>query len=145
MNKPNKLPFHDRKIWVYYALFFAGSLIVAYQALNLSIVGDSVDLLCGLFLLAGFTIRRKSHIFENSFLMTCGYILPLLIRNTMKMTYVEAPSSSVFLELGAKSASITFALGLIFSIAGLLLKLLYKRTVKVSKGTVTTNTLRTKE
>lgn len=135
MSVANKLPFHDRKIWVYYALFLAGSLIVAYQAMNFSAVGDSVEFLCVLFILAGFTIRRKGHILENSFLMTCGYILPLLIRNAMQMTYSEAPSGMVFLELGAKSASVTFALGLLFSVLGLFIKLAYKRTFKAPVNT----------
>ena len=116
---PNKnLPFHDRKIWTYYLLFFAGTLTLIYQALNVQQLGDSVDLLCLLFLLGSFSIRRTPHIFENALLVTCGYILPLLIRNTMKLSYSEAPNSAYFLELGAKSAFITFVLGCIFSFFG---------------------------
>ncbi len=58
------------------------------------------------------------HILENSVLVTCGYILPLLIRNTMKMSYHEAPTGAYFLKLGTKSALVTFALGCLFSLLG---------------------------
>lgn len=120
--KYSRVPFHDRKLWVYYALFFSGSAALFYQAMNYGQFGDSFDLLCLLFLIASFSIRRKIHILENSILMTCGYILPLLIRNTMKLSYSEAPSGMVFLELGAKSAVITLCLGLLFSSFGFLFR-----------------------
>ncbi len=112
------LPFHDRKIWTYYLLFFAGTLTLVYQAMNARQLGDSVDLLCLLFLLGSFSVRRKIHILENAALVTCGYILPLLIRNTMKLSYSEAPSRMYFIELATQSAIVTFGLGCIFSFVG---------------------------
>lgn len=104
--------FHGRNLMTYYVLFMSGALVLAYQAVGLKIVGDSVNFLCLLFLLYGIGAQRWQHIVENSLLMTLGYILPLLIRNSIKLSYQEAPSVQRFLELAAVSSSTTLALGL---------------------------------
>ena len=122
--------FGDRSVWAYYALFFSGAIVVVYQALNLSIVGDSVNFLCLLFLINGFLVNRRIHILENSLLMTLGYILPLLIRNSFQLSYAEAPSILDLAKLASVSSGTTLGLGLLFTAAGFLLKLLAGKTVK---------------
>jgi hypothetical protein len=104
--------FQNRSLGIYFALFLSGAAVLAYQAMGLRFVGDSVNFLCLLFLLYGLGTRHWKHILENSMLMTAGYILPLLIRNSMKLTYHEAPSVSQFLQLAAVSSSMTLAMGL---------------------------------
>jgi len=130
--------FHDRKIAIYYALFFAGALVVVYQAQEWRMIGDSVDLICFLFFVGGFTVRTRAHLIENTALITTGYILPLLIRNALKLSYVEAPSKMAFVELGLRSFSITVMLGILFTTGGFILKHLSVRFYKRSRGSVTT-------
>ena len=130
--------FHDRKIAIYYALFLAGALVVVYQAQEWRLVGESADLICILFFLGGFTVRTRRHLLENTVLMTAGYILPLLIRNALKLSYVEAPSKMAFIELGLKSFSITLLLGLLFTTVGFVLKHVALRFYRKSRSTLTT-------
>ncbi len=58
---------HSRSLWVYYVLFFSGSLVLVYQAFSWILMGDSVNFLCALFLLNGVLIKRPLRILENSF------------------------------------------------------------------------------
>lgn len=132
---------HDRKLWVYYSLFFSGCLVLVYQALGWAILGDSVNFLCLLFLLNGLHVRRLVNIFENSLLVTLGYILPLLIRNSLKLSYAEAPSAFHFAKLALVSSVTTMALGILFTAAGFALKHVAKKFFKVSKGRITTASL----
>nr|WP_295905362.1 hypothetical protein [uncultured Bdellovibrio sp.] len=131
---------HSRSLWIYYTLFFSGSLVLVYQAFGWDIVGDSVNFLCLLFLLNGFLTRRPLHILENSFLMTVGYILPLLIRNSLKLTYTEAPSIADFLKLAMKSTSVTLLLGCAFSCLGYFLVQVSQRVMQLSRSKITTRT-----
>jgi hypothetical protein len=104
--------FQTRSMMTYYVLFISGALVLVYQAVGLNYVGDSVNFLCLLFLAFGMTTRHWVHILENSVLLTLGYILPLLIRNSIKLSYQEAPSMKQFLQLAIVSSSTTLALGL---------------------------------
>ncbi|QDK38529.1 hypothetical protein [Bdellovibrio sp. NC01] len=128
---------HDRNIWIYYALFFSGTLVLVYQVLGLNLVGDSVNFLCMLFLFNGLHVRRFINIIENSLLMTVGYILPLLIRNSLKLSYAEAPSMFDFAKLALISSITTMALGALFTTVGFLFKHFLKRAVH-SKSRITT-------
>lgn len=103
--------FQNRSVAIYFALFLSGAAVLVYQAMGLRFVGDSVNFLCLLFLIYGVGTRHWKHILENSVLMTMGYILPLLIRNSIKLTYQEAPSVTDFLQLAAVSSSMTLAIG----------------------------------
>lgn len=132
---------HSRSLWVYYTLFFSGSLVLVYQAFGWEMVGDSVNFLCLLFLLNGFLTRRPLHILENSFLMTIGYILPLLIRNSLKLSYTEAPSMKEFLKLAMMSTSTTLALGCAFSCAGYILVQMSQKVMQMSHSKITTRSL----
>lgn len=137
--------FHDRKIAIYYALFFAGALVVVYQAQELRLIGDSVDLICILFFVGGFTVKTRTHLLENTALITAGYILPLLIRNSLKLSYIEAPSKMAFVELGLRSISITVMLGILFTTVGFFLKHLSVHFYNKSRSTVTTRSTRDKD
>ncbi|MFV3408831.1 hypothetical protein [Bdellovibrio bacteriovorus] len=130
---------HSRSLWVYYTLFFSGSLVLVYQALNWEIIGDSVNFLCLLFLMNGLLARRFIHILENSLLMTLGYILPLLIRNSLKLSYTEAPSIKEFLNLAFVSTTTTLVLGIGFSFLGMLLHHFGHKLHQMSRSRVTTN------
>lgn len=130
---------HDRSLWIYYALFLSGSVVLVYQALGLGFVGDSVNFLCILFLLNGLHVRRWINIFENTFLVTLGYILPLLIRNSIKLSYIEAPSIKEFARLALMSSLTTAVLGLLFTALGFLLKHFSKKAYRLSRGRITTN------
>lgn len=132
---------HSRSLWVYYTLFFSGSLVLVYQALGWEVLGDSVNFLCLLFVMNGFLARRFIHVIENSLLMTLGYILPLLIRNCLKLSYTEAPSVKDFLQLALVSTSTTLALGLAFSFVGMVLFHFAHKIKKASRSRVTTSTL----
>jgi hypothetical protein len=132
--------FHDRSLSIYYALFAAGAVVVVYQAQEWRVIGDSVDLICFLFFMSGFTVRTRSHLLENTALVTAGYILPLLIRNAVKLSYVEAPSKMAFAELGLRSLTITVMLGIAFTSVGFILKHLSVRFYYRSRGTVSTRT-----
>ncbi|WII72291.1 hypothetical protein QJS83_00225 [Bdellovibrio sp. 22V] len=130
---------HCRNLWVYYVLFFSGSVVLVYQSYNWDFVGDSVNFLCLLFLVNGFLAKKPLHILENSFLMTLGYILPLLIRNSLKLSYTEAPSMLHFLKLGAISTGTTFALGCAFTCIGFLIAQMSLRAMQMSRSKITTN------
>jgi len=137
----NRSFLHDRKLWVYYSLFFSGCLVLVYQAQGWSAFGDSVNFLCFLFLLNGLHVRRFVNILENALLVTTGYILPLLIRNSLKLSYAEAPSAADFAKLGMVSSATTIALGLLFTTLGFALKYLLKKIFKMRKGRITTASL----
>lgn len=128
---------HSRSLWAYYTLFFSGSLVLIYQAQGWELFGDSVNLLCLLFLLNGLFVSRFVHILENSLLITLGYILPLLIRNCLKLSYVEAPSIKEFLNLAMVSTSTTFLLGLAFTFIGFLLHHSGKKVHRFSRSRIT--------
>ena len=132
---------HSRSIWVYYALFFSGSLALAYQAYAWNIVGDSVNFLCLLFLLNGFFAKKTLHIIENTLLMTLGYILPLLIRNSLKLSYVEAPSMTEFFKLALISSTTTLLLGLVFSGMGYSIRQLTSRIKILGRGRINTRSI----
>lgn len=104
--------FHTRSLAIYYMLFLSGAMVLIYQALGWKYVGDSVNFLCLLFLAYGLLARHWVHILENSLLMTLGYILPLLIRNSIKLSYQETPSVPDFVQMAAISSSATLVLGL---------------------------------
>ncbi|MBO9666518.1 MAG: hypothetical protein J7501_06850 [Bdellovibrio sp.] len=110
-----------------------------YQIYNLKIVGDSVNFLCLLFFFNGLHVRRVMNIFENSLLMTMGYILPLLIRNSIKLSYAEAPSVADFAKLGLVSALTTMALGALFTTIGFLAKHFGKKFLRFRKSRITTS------
>lgn len=137
----NRSFLYDRKLWVYYSLFFSGCLVLVYQAQGWSALGDSVNFLCFLFLINGLHVRRFINILENSLLLTLGYILPLLIRNSLKLSYAEAPSAADFAKLGMVSSATTIALGLIFTTLGFAIRYLFKRISKIRKGRITTASL----
>ena len=132
---------HSRNIWIYYILFFSGSLALAYQAYGWSIVGDSVNFLCLLFLLNGFLAKKTLHILENTLLMTLGYILPLLIRNSLKLSYVEAPSMTEFFKLALVSTTMTLLLGLVFSGIGYTIRQLTSKIKILSRGRINTRSI----
>ncbi|MBV2167652.1 MAG: hypothetical protein KUL82_02990 [Bdellovibrio sp.] len=132
---------HSRNLWIYYALFFSGSLVLVYQAFGWEVIGDSVNFLCLLFLINGIFAKRPLHILENSLLMTLGYILPLLIRNSLKLSYTEAPSMKDFLYLALVSSSTTLAFGVAFSSIGFTLGYLSTRVMQMSRSKVTTRSL----
>ncbi|WP_415061519.1 hypothetical protein [Bdellovibrio sp.] len=132
---------HSRNLWIYYALFFSGSLVLVYQAFGWDVIGDSVNFLCLLFLINGIFAKRPLHILENSLLMTLGYILPLLIRNSLKLSYTEAPSMKDFLYLALVSSSTTLAFGVAFSSIGFTLGYISTRVMQMSRSKVTTRSL----
>lgn len=132
---------HSRNLWIYYALFFSGSLVLVYQALGWEVIGDSVNFLCLLFLINGIFAKRPLHILENSLLMTLGYILPLLIRNSLKLSYTEAPSMKDFLYLALVSSSTTLAFGVAFSSLGFMLGSVSAKVMQMSRSKVTTRSL----
>jgi len=137
--------FHDRKIAIYYALFLAGAMVVVYQAQEWRVAGDSVDLICLLFFIGGFCVRTRNHLIENTILMTAGYILPLFIRNALKLSYVEAPSKMAFVELGLKSFTITVLLGFAFTAVGFALKFFFMKFYQRSRSSLTTRSTVDKE
>ncbi|MGZ3773187.1 MAG: hypothetical protein ACXVCY_06420 [Pseudobdellovibrionaceae bacterium] len=130
-----------RSLWIHYFLFFSGSLVLIYQSYDLKIVGDSVNFLCVLFFVNSFFSKNILHVFENSVLMTFGYILPLLIRNSLKLTYIEAPSIQQFLRLAMMSTITTAAFGVLFSSLGFMTIGLLKKIKKISRNKVTTRSL----
>ncbi|MFV8258934.1 hypothetical protein ACNQKP_14090 [Bdellovibrio bacteriovorus] len=87
----------------------------------------------------GLLARRFIHILENSLLMTLGYILPLLIRNSLKLSYTEAPSIKEFLNLAFVSTTTTLVLGVGFSFLGMLLHHFGHKLHQMSRSRVTTN------
>ena len=129
---------HDRSLWIYYALFFSGSIVVVYQALNWSLIGDSVNFLCLLFLLNGLHVQRAINIFENAVLLTMGYILPLLIRNSLQLSYAEAPSLIDFVRMGMVTSMTTVALGIIFTTVGYLFKYFARKIISMLKPQIST-------
>lgn len=128
---------HSRSLWVYYTLFISGALVLVYQSSGWNWVGDSVNFLCVLFLLNSLFVKKFVHVFENSILMTLGYILPLLIRNSLKLSYTEAPSAKDFLKLAMVSTSTTLLLGCVFSLLGYLLLKGLQKVVRSSRSRVT--------
>ncbi len=132
---------HDRSLWIYYALFLSGSLVLVYQAIPLTLIGDSVNFLCLLFLLNGLHVHRFVNIIENSILVTMGYILPLLIRNSLKLTYAEAPSILDFAKLAMVSSLTTMALGAVFTTVGFLLKHFSKKALRAGRSRITTSNI----
>lgn len=133
---------HSRSLWIYYALFFSGSLVLVYEVFKWNLVGDSVNFLCLLFLINGFLAKKPLHILENSFLMTLGYILPLLIRNSLKLTYIEAPSLKDFMHLALTSSGMTLVFGVAFSCLGYVLAQGGQKILQMSRSKITTtNTL----
>lgn len=131
--------FHTRSLMTYYVLFMSGALVLVYQALGLNFVGDSVNFLCLLFFVYGVTTRHWVHILENSALMTLGYILPLLIRNSIKLTYQEAPSVKHFLQLAAVSSSTTLILGLGCTALSFLMYRLVRQVKSAGRSKITTS------
>ncbi|UOF01427.1 hypothetical protein [Bdellovibrio reynosensis] len=131
----------SRRLLAHYTVFFSGSLVLVYQALGLSMVGDSVNFLCLLFVINGFFAKRSRHILENAGLLTLGYILPLFIRNSLKLSYSEAPSLLAFAKMGLVSTVTTFALGCAFSLLGFLLAQSFLKFQQISRGNVTTRNL----
>lgn len=130
-----------RSLWVYYFLFFSGTFVLVYQSFDLKIIGDSVNVLCLLCMVSGFFVGRPLYILENSVLVTLGYILPLLIRNSLKLSYVEAPSAQKFLELAFISSLITLALGILFSSAGFIISYAIKKFRQAGRSKITTRSL----
>ncbi|KYG67419.1 hypothetical protein AZI86_00780 [Bdellovibrio bacteriovorus] len=110
-----------------------------YQAMGFNFVGDSVNFLCLLFLGYGIATRHWIHILENSVLMTLGYILPLLIRNSIKLTYQEAPSMKSFLQLAAVSSSTTLILGLGCTAASFMTYRLIRQVKTAGRSKITTS------
>lgn len=133
--------FNNRSLWTYYTIFFSGSAALLYQAVGWNIIGDSVNFLCLLFFLNGFFVQRITHIFENSLLMTLGYILPLLIRNSLKMSHTVAPLLQDFLTLAATSTLTTLALGCLFTGLSFLLKISVTKLSRRSRGHISTRGL----
>lgn len=131
--------FHTRSLMTYYVLFMSGAMVLIYQALGLKFVGDSVNFLCILFLVYGIGTRHWVHILENSALMTLGYILPLLIRNSIKLTYQEAPSVKHFLQLAAVSSSTTLILGLGCTALSFLMYRFMRQMKSVGRSKITTS------
>lgn len=136
---------HDRSLWIYYALFLSGSLVLVYQSVPITVVGDSVNFLCLLFLLNGLHVRRFVNIFENSVLVTVGYILPLMIRNSLKLSYAEAPSILDFAKLAMISGATTMVLGALFTTIGFLLKHFGKKVLHASRSRFTPDSSISKE
>lgn len=130
---------HSRSLWIYYILFFSGSLVLVYQAFGWQVIGDSVNFLCFLFLINGLLARKFIHIFENALLMTLGYILPLLIRNCLKLSYAEAPSMREFLNLAFVSSGTTLLLGICFSFLGFLLHHFGRKVQRLGRSRITSN------
>jgi hypothetical protein len=133
--------FNNRSLWAYYTIFFSGSAALLYQAVGWNIIGDSVNFLCLLFFLNGFLVKRPLHIFENSLLMTLGYILPLLIRNSLKLNHSEASLLQDFLKLAATSTLTTLALGCLFTGLSFLLKISATKFSRLSRGHISTRRL----
>jgi hypothetical protein len=129
--------FQTRSMMTYYALFLSGVMVLVYQVLGFDYVGDSVNFLCLLFLAYGMATRNWKHIVENSALMTAGYILPLLIRNSIKLSYQEAPSVKHFLQLAMVSSSTTLALGLGCSALSFLFYRACRQVKAVSRSKIT--------
>lgn len=132
---------NNRSLWAYYLIFFSGSAALLYQASGWSLLGDSVNFLCLLFFLTGFFTKRPSHIVENSFLMTVGYILPLLIRNSLKLSSVNAPAITDFLKLALISTLTTLALGIFFTSISYLFRLIAVKISQMSRSKIATGTL----
>ncbi|WP_413568341.1 hypothetical protein ACLWBD_12050 [Bdellovibrio sp. HCB117] len=139
---PNSQSFlHSRSLWTYYVLFFSGSTVLLYQAFGWNVFGDSVNFLCLLFLIHGFAAKKFLHIIENSLLVTLGYILPLLIRNSLKLSYSEAPSMKDFLHLGLISTATTLGFGFAFSLLGYVLRWARHKVLRLSRGKINTRAL----
>ncbi len=130
---------HNRNLWVYYILFFSGSLALIYQAFGWAVLGDSVTFLCLLFLINGLLARQLLHILENSLLMTLGYILPLLIRNSIKFTHKEDPSIQEFMNLAAISTGTTLLLGFCFTFLGFILHLFGRKIRHLGRSRITSS------
>ncbi len=118
---------NSRKLWAYYALFLSGCLTLAYEAYEITLLGDSVIFLCLLLIANGLHTQRPLHILENALLVTIGYILAWVIKNSSELSYAEAPSISEFLSLALVSTSTTFLLGIVFSLVGYLIAHFYRK------------------
>lgn len=127
----------NRSLWVYYTLFISGALVLVYQSSGWNWVGDSVNFLCVLFLFNSLFVKKIMHVLENSILMTLGYILPLLIRNSLKLSYAEAPSAKDFLKLAMVSTSTTLLLGCVCSLLGFLLLRGFQKVLRSTRGRIT--------
>lgn len=128
---------NSRKLWTYYALFLSGCLTLAYEAYELSLFGDSIVFLCLLLIANGLHTQRPLHIIENSLLVTLGYILAWVIKNSSELSYAEAPSIREFLGLALVATSTTFLLGIIFSLVGYLISHFYRKRNQRGKPTET--------
>lgn len=126
-----------RNIWVYYVIFFSGVLTFIYESNSWNLVGDSVNFLCLLFVLNAFFVKVPSQILGNAILMTEGYILPLLIRNSLKLSHAEAPLTGDFFRLATTSILTTLAIGLAITSLAYLLKLSVLKLVRMSRGKIT--------
>lgn len=134
--------FQNRTLGTYYALFMAGVSVLVYQTFGWQWIGDSVNYLCLLFVVFGVAIRHWSQILENSLLMTSGYILPLIIRNSFRLSYQEAPSIKDFFQLAAVSSTTTLAIGLACTSTSYLLLLALRRPLRaLGKGKITSRNL----
>ncbi|HEY1080446.1 MAG TPA: hypothetical protein VGE46_10115 [Bdellovibrio sp.] len=136
MTKENSF-LHTRSLLIYYALFISGAMVLVYQSSGWTLIGDSVNFLCLLFFLNSISVKKPLHILENSVLMTVGYILPLLIRNSIKLTYAEAPSMTDFFKLAMVSTSTTLLLGCVFSLFGYTLVKATQKILRASRGRIT--------
>lgn len=132
---------NDRTLWIYYALFFSGSLVLIYEVQSFNFVGDSVNFLCFLFLLNSLNVRRWINIIENALLVTLGYILPLLIRNSLKLPYNEAASITDFSKSAMISSLMTFLLGAFFTTLGFLATHFGKKIWRFRRDRITTRSL----
>lgn len=131
--------FHSRSLWIYYLLFFTGSVILIYQAQNWNFLGDSVNFLCLLSVITGLSIYRWYQIIENSLLITAGYILPLLIRNCIKLSYVEAPSITELMKLGLISGATTLGIAAACATGGYVVVSALRFLKRVRRSTTTSN------
>lgn len=128
---------NGRKLWTFYALFLSGCLTLAYESYGLTLLGDSVIFLCLLFIANGFHAKKPLHILENALLVTVGYILAWMIKNSSEISYAEAPSISEFLRLALVSTTSTFLLGIVFSLVGYLMAYFYRKKYSREKSTKT--------
>lgn len=122
--------FKDRSLILYFALFFAGALVLAYQASGLLWLGDSVNFLCAACFVSGFFALCLRHLFENALLVSVGYMTPLLLRNILK----EKNYSGDFLLSALTSLAMTFVFALLFACLGYSVGFLLKKLRRSLKG-----------
>ena len=120
----------DRSLILHFALFIVGALVLIYQASGISILGDSVNFLCVAYFISGFFSSRLRHIFENAFLVTLGYMTPLVLRNLLK----EKGLTFEFIGSALTSLAMTFLFGLLFVSLGYIVSFLLKRLRRSLKG-----------